>query len=238
MEAVLPVTRQRAVRIPDGTLEALKWIAAALMLGDHVNKYLLAYGEPVLFALGRLSLPLFVFVLAYNLARPERAGLGHSKTLWNLAAFGVVAQIIVQVLRESWTILPLNILFTLWLLTAAVASIEATSAPRWQHVAKTAALVILGGAFVEFWWPAVLGGLAAWWYSRTGSGTAMACSILACASLFLINGNGWSLAAIPLIALAMHLPVRVPRLRWFFYAFYPAHLLLMGLIKPFVVPSS
>ncbi|MBK7549911.1 MAG: hypothetical protein IPI20_19875 [Rhodoferax sp.] len=58
------------LHIDNGTLEALKWLALVLMTGDHVNKYVLADSLPGLFELGRLAMPLFMFVLAYNLARP------------------------------------------------------------------------------------------------------------------------------------------------------------------------
>ena len=41
------------------------------MTGDYVNKYLFNGTLPRLFNAGRVTLPLFVFVLAYNLARPD-----------------------------------------------------------------------------------------------------------------------------------------------------------------------
>ena len=56
--------------LADGTVEALKWFALLLMTGDHVNKYLFNGTIDWLFDAGRLCLPIFVFVLAYNLARP------------------------------------------------------------------------------------------------------------------------------------------------------------------------
>lgn len=58
-----------------GALESLKWLALGLMVIDHLNAYLWAWRYPPLYALGRLTFPLFAFVLAYNLARPgnERA---------------------------------------------------------------------------------------------------------------------------------------------------------------------
>lgn len=58
----------KPLHVPDGTVEALKWLALALMTGDHVNKYLFNGTLPFLFEAGRLALPIFVFVLAYNLA--------------------------------------------------------------------------------------------------------------------------------------------------------------------------
>ena len=49
----------------------MKWLALVLMTGDYVNKYLFNGTLPRLFNAGRVTLPLFVFVLAYNLARPD-----------------------------------------------------------------------------------------------------------------------------------------------------------------------
>lgn len=84
--------RAPALAFTDGRLEAVKWLALLCMLLDHVNKYLLAGAEPALFALGRLALPLFGFVLAYNLARPGALARGaYRRLLPRLAAFGALA---------------------------------------------------------------------------------------------------------------------------------------------------
>ena len=57
------------VTISGGTLEALKWLGLVLMVLDHANKYLFAHAIPGAFEAGRLAMPIFGFVLAYNLAR-------------------------------------------------------------------------------------------------------------------------------------------------------------------------
>jgi len=68
------------VAVSDGTLEALKWLALLLMVADHTNKYLLHDASHTLFNAGRIAMPLFVFVLAYNLARPDAYKRGaHSR---------------------------------------------------------------------------------------------------------------------------------------------------------------
>ncbi|MDX3998502.1 TraX family protein [Pseudomonas aeruginosa] len=78
--------------IADGSIEALKWIALLLMTGDHVNKYLFNGTLPYLFEAGRLAMPVFVFVLAYNLARPGMAGQGaYKRTMFRLGLFGLLA---------------------------------------------------------------------------------------------------------------------------------------------------
>jgi len=45
-------------------------LGLALMTLDHINKHLLHERVTALFDLGRMALPLFGLVLAYNLARP------------------------------------------------------------------------------------------------------------------------------------------------------------------------
>ena len=59
--------------------------------------------------------------------------------------------------------------------------------------------------------------------------------MLACAALWFINRNLWALAALPVLFLASRVDVRVPRLRWAFYAYYPLHLASLWLIR---IPMS
>ena len=90
----VPVSTAPALDLNSGTLEALKWLAMLLMTLDHVNKHLLHASVPELFAAGRLALPLFGFVLGYNLARPGAlTSGGYSRTARRLAVFGSIATI-------------------------------------------------------------------------------------------------------------------------------------------------
>ncbi|MFN7835813.1 MAG: TraX family protein [Burkholderiaceae bacterium] len=131
MSQLLPPTENKHLSLPrlfvaDGTLEALKWLGLVLMTCDHVNKYLLNDTMPVLFDLGRLVAPLFVFVLAFNLARPDTALRGvYQRTMARLATFGLLATpafVALGGLFAGWW--PLNILFTLLVLTAALFFLE------------------------------------------------------------------------------------------------------------------
>lgn len=78
--------------IADGTVEALKWLGLVLMTLDHVNKYALHERVPALFYAGRLAMPIFAFVLAFNLARPGRLASGaYGRVALRLGAFGALA---------------------------------------------------------------------------------------------------------------------------------------------------
>ena len=217
--------------VADGTVEGLKWLGLLLMTGDHVNKYLFNSTLPFLFEAGRLAMPLFVFVLAFNLARPGQLERGvYQRTMKRLAAFGALASIpfiALGGLYAGWW--PLNILFTLLALTATAYLIERGNI-AW------AALVLMGaGAMVEYWWPALLFGLAVWSYARKPTLAAAGVAVIACAALGFINGNMWALAVLPVLLAATCFDLRMPRLRWAFYAYYPLHLGALWLIR---IPMS
>lgn len=220
--------------VADGTVEGLKWLALALMTGDHVNKYLFNATLPVLFEAGRVALPLFVFVLAYNLARPGTLERGvYGRTMSRLAVFGALASVpfvALGGLYAGWW--PLNVMFTLLVVTATAYLVERGGK---LHLAAAGVAFLVGGSSVEYWWPAVAFGLAVWSYTRRPSWAAAAVALLACAALWFINRNLWALAALPVLFLASRVDVRVPRLRWAFYAYYPLHLAALWLIR---IPMS
>jgi hypothetical protein len=48
------------------------------------------------------------------------------------------------------------------------------------------------------------------------------------------NLNYWACAALPIIFLALYIKIKVPRLRFVFYAYYPLHLALLLLTQKFM----
>lgn len=208
--------------VADGTLEALKWLGLVLMTLDHINKYLFAESLPGLFEAGRLAVPIFCFVLAYNLARPDALRRGvYQRTMQRLALYGLLASPFFIALGGWW---PLNILFMLLVATATTYLLEQGGTVR---IMAAVAVFIFGGLFVEFWWPALALCLAGWRYCKAPSKRAAAVLVAAMASLYLINRNHWALAALPVIFAAPYFNIRMPRWRHVFYAYYPAHLGLL-----------
>lgn len=224
-----PQASMKAWSISNGSLEALKWVSLVLMTGDHVNKYLLHEASPALYALGRMAVPLFGFVLMVHLARPGALQAGiHLRIMQRLAIFALLATPAFIHLVGGW---PLNILATLFLATLIVWLLE-----RGGRVHRCAALVafLFGGAMVEFWWPALLCCLGAWAFLHSPSAFRLLLWALATASLAVINGNFAALAALPLIWGASQVDIPMPRKRWVFYAFYPAHLTLIALVQQLI----
>ncbi|MCU7927511.1 MAG: conjugal transfer protein TraX [Candidatus Thiodiazotropha sp. (ex Dulcina madagascariensis)] len=222
------------IKFSNGTLEALKWVGLVAMTGDHINKYLFNATLPALYELGRLALPIFVFVLAYNLAHPWALENGaYIRTIKRLLLFGALASVPYIALGGVWNSWwPLNILFTLLVATVVLYLIEKGTT---LALVASGVMIAIGGGLVEFWWPAVIGAVAVWAYCKRPSTVAALVGVVACASLVVINKNWWALAAIPVIATAALVKIPVPRMRWVFYVYYPLHLAALWLIR---IPMS
>ena len=218
------------LRLASGSLEALKWLALLLMLGDHVNKYLLHDAVPVLFDAGRLVMPIFAVVLGYNLARPGAlAARVYPRVLTRLGVVAAVSSVpFIALGGLGWGWWPLNVMTALGLVVAALWLFELGGAAR---VSSGVALLLLGGLFVEFWWAVLAIAVAAWLYARRPRWSALGLAAIGFASLHLVNRNQWALAALPLIALASCVDLKVPRLRWVFYALYPLHLAVIWAVR-------
>jgi hypothetical protein len=212
--------------IASGTLEAMKWLALVMMTLDHVNKYLFNYAKPSLFALGRVAMPLFVFVLAYNLARPGALTCGaYRRTATRLMFYGVLACVPFIALGKvygGWW--PLNIMFTLLVATTVVGLRERGGR---LHTTMAVAVFVIGGGFVEYWWFAVGLAVACWRYCKRPSVSCFGTVAVLVTALWLINRNPWACAALPLILIAPYIELRMPRLPLLFYTYYPTHLGLL-----------
>ncbi len=221
-----PVSTAPALVLSSGALEALKWLALLLMTLDHVNKYLLQASVPALFAAGRLALPLFGFVLGYNLARHGVLASGaYLRTARRLAVFGSIATLpFIALGGLGWGWWPLNVMATLLVAALCAWLIEVGGPAR---LAMACLVFVVGGALVEFWWPGVAVCMLAWAYCRRPSWVTLALWVGALASLYVINRNLWALAAVPLISAARQVKLNVPRGRLGFYVYYPAHLVVL-----------
>lgn len=222
-----PAARPAPLQIADGTLEFLKWAALALMLLDHVNTFLFDRTLPGAYQAARWVAPVFAFVLAYNLARPGALERGvHLRTMSRLAVFGVLAAPPFMALIGHWW--PLNILF---LLLAGTAVIYGLDRGDGKGIAVAGIAFTVGGLLAEYHYPGLAMIVAAWVYCREPNTRHLAAWTLAVASLVLLNFNLWALTAVPTVLLARHADLRMPRLRWVFYAFYPVHLAVLWAIR-------
>lgn len=211
---------------PGNNLELVKWCAVILMALDHINKYLFNWTIPGLFEAGRLAMPLFAFVLASHLANPDFTKPNYIRLWRKLALFGVISTPFFVALGGVHGVLPLNILFTL--LVASIVIFFIRSDRLWY-----AGLVFAStGLFVEFIWFGVATTVAAWLFLRSPDKAWTLIALLTTvAGLSVVNGNFYAVASLPAFYLLSKLPLQIPRLRYFFYMFYPSHLALLLLVR-------
>ena len=207
--------------------EALKWLALALMVLDHVNKYLYHSALPWVFPIARLSFPLFAFVLAYNLARPETISNGAAiRVMKRLGMFGLIAAIPHFILDGRF--FPMNILATLLVATCVIYLFEQGGLKRWHGIL----VFMAGGCIVEGNWFAVAVCMTAYRYCQSPTVLRLSQFIASLVVLGLfINTNQWALAVLPVILIAPHVRISLKRQRYFFYWFYPVHLVVIALAK-------
>ena len=217
--------------LANGTAEALKWLALALMVLDHVNKYLCNDALPWVFPIARISFPLFGFVLAYNLARPGVISNGAAvRVMKRLAIFALVAAIPHFILDGRF--FPLNILATLLVATGTVYLFEQGGLKRWHGIL----VFMAGGCIVEGNWFAVAVCMTAYRYCQSPTVLRLSSLMASLAVLGLfINLNQWALAVLPVILLAPYVKISLKRQKHFFYWFYPAHLVVIAFAKTALV---
>lgn len=215
--------------LSDGAIEALKWLGLILMTLDHVNKDLLHSSVPALFDAGRTVMPIFAIVLAYNLARPNTFERGiYPRVMTRLAIAGALATLpFIALGGLGWGWWPLNIMIMLLVATGVMYASERGTVGRILAVL----LFVVGGAFVEFWWPALAIAVGAWSYFRRPNWPVLLFMLSGFAALYVINKNLWAFAALPVVMLAARFDLPVPRVRWLFYGFYPLHLAVIWLVR-------
>lgn len=230
------------------TSAALQWIAVLAMAVDHVG-YLLFPEIPLLRAFGRISFPIFSFLLAEGFRHTS----DRKKYALRLAVFAVLSELPYELFlygpERLGTLFPMkNILFSLLLAFGALWCAE-----RGGGFFFGAALLALGAELGGFSYGvygvalplcfyfcsrAFLGEEknedAGWKRGLLAAVLLTACTVLYCAahgSMFQI----WAVfAAVPLFFYNGERGRRMPR--YFFYVFYPAHLLFLVLLNVLVLP--
>lgn len=203
-----------APRISTGAIEALKWLALVLMVGDHVNLALFDRSLPVLTEIARIVFPIFAVLLGFNLARP---GVDLRQVLLRLVLVATVAQPF-HMLAFPYGFLPLNVLWTF------VVAVVVMWLVQERMPAAAVVCFLLFGLWTDYAYPGIGLVLATWFFFCKPTWGRVVAPLAFLASLALINGNFYALAALPVIALARCGQWPLQRHPRAFYVFYPVHL--------------
>lgn len=209
--------------------EMLKWVAIITMTIDHVDKIGFGGGAPALSALGRVSFPLFSFLLAYNL---EVRRVDFAKYALPLLLFGVLSQ---PIYMWAFGRTEMNILFTLLLGVAYSPTANFLARQlrlgRLKHVVSI--LLFLTPAFFVSY--AILGVLLVPLFRhliRNPGPLTVALIMLGVVLANNLQPNAYyAPLALAIIYAATKAAWSLPRSnRWVFYTFYPVHLVVIKAI--------
>ncbi|MCI8589312.1 MAG: hypothetical protein HFE77_01140 [Clostridiales bacterium] len=219
----------------------LKIIAAASMLIDHMG--LLFFPDQLwMRAVGRLAFPLFAFFIAEGF----RYTRSRMRYLLTILSVGVLCQLVdFAVNRRVYLCVLITFSFSiclLLLLDKALSASKEQSGEEWFYMA---AFVVAFGAvaiichFVEVDY-GLCGVMLPLWPSfaqtKWGKLGVFACGLVPLCLLAVIEGMTiqlFAFGALLLLALYNGKPGR-PRLKYFFYVFYPAHLAVLWGIRFFL----
>ena len=214
----------------------LKWIAILTMAIDHSAAVLVPYNSPawlIMRCIGRLAFPIFVFLLVEGFQHTSNV----KKYLFRLGAFALISEIPFdlalngKLLEFSYQ----NVFFTLFLGLLAIYLIsmaEKALAGRpilQSFLSGVIALVISLMAVIlrtDYDYRGVLLIVAFYIFRRSKI-------LMSLALLFVVGylfGDIETFAALAIIPIAFYNGEKGKSMKYFFYIFYPAHLLLLAAI--------
>lgn len=213
------------LRLASGAIEALKIIALAAMLGDHANTLFFSREVGWLFALGRLTFPIFCVVMAYHYVHhPVRLG----SWLKRLLLFAVLTQPIYVWVMQDWGG---NVFFTLLLGLLAIAVWDRRRRYGFYAWAILAAIFVLA-SIVDYHQSGVLAiPLLVLWWRWGGDWLLFLVIVNFLAANFFLPLAAMTMLVWAIIALLAAWPPMLPRLpKYFYYAFYPVHFIILKLL--------
>ncbi len=221
-------------RILDGT--ALKIIAMISMVFDHVGD-LLFPGQTWMRFIGRIALPIFAFCVAEGYIHTRNK----TKYLLRLFLFGLVSELPYDLARSGRLESDQqNIMLTFALAILTLMLFDRITAGKksvWKLIAGIAAAAVIGilSAFLRMESNFFVIGLILVFYifRQRPHWIRILSGFIWHAALRNIGIYLWGLLSF--IPLMMYNGEKGKGLKWFFYIFYPGHLLLLYLIRTFLL---
>lgn len=226
------------------TADSIKWIAIAAMLIDHIAWGFVPFDSApgqIMHIIGRITAPTMCFFLAEGYAHTR----SFRKYALRLGAFALISHIpfVLFETGEPLRLFPFNVIYTLFLSLLAIRACDKIENGGLRFLAVFGLCVLsLPGDWMFF---DILFALAFWRNRGDFRRQAQAFSILALGMVLvgtlsevLSGGEVYGqlfqagvLLCLPILSLYNGERGGGRYSKWAFYIFYPAHLLLLGLLK-------
>ena len=225
----------KKIQFLDGTM--LKIIAMISMVCDHVGA-LLMWNNKIMRSIGRIAMPLFAFGVAEGYIHTK----DKKKYLIRMIIFAFISEIPFNLFCDSWyfSLESQNIMFTFALAIIALMGYDKISdnKPFYMRILGVCWVILMGiiatllrtdyGFFAVFL-------VFVYYYFRNNN--IYVRDLAGTIFILLDRSEGiyvWTfLAGIPLL---FYNGKKGKGLKWLFYVFYPAHLLIIYLIFAYVLP--
>lgn len=234
-------------KIDNYNLELLKWIAILGMFIDHFSKLIIPYSySPLLFELGRISFPLFAFILVYNYLYNTSSKINYLKRLF---IFSLISQPFFSIAFQTYT---LNIFFVLFFGLLSIFLIEKAIEYKNNNIYLfvsifSVILIICSISLISDYKPFGIILIVSLYFVFIYKKIVFWLIFLI--FIFLANHYTYNMEygliglilAIILFNIILFFviyknQVKIPRLnKWFFYSFYPLHLVIILIIQYLVV---
>lgn len=202
----------------------LKVIALLAMLCDHLGHAL--FPELIILRIiGRISFPIFAYVLVEGFYYTRDV----NKYMLRLGVIALLSEIPFD-LMASQKILEFghqNVFFTLFLGILMLYLMSRMVNPLLQFAYAGIAMMAAEFLKTDYRYFGIL--IILWFYYWRSNKWVKYLGVAAIMLLF----KGWTgyFTALALVPIALHNGKRGPKLKWFFYIFYPAHALVIGLLS-------
>ena len=225
-----------SLKKPDISNFSLKMIAILSMLVDHTGALLFPQ-QYFLRLIGRLAFPIFAFLIVEGYTHTRNV----YKYIGRLALFAIISEIPFNLLHSyGWFDLESqNIFFTLLIALVTIHLIHKVFAkqPVFQLLAGICGMVIAELLSTDYGFLGVLTVLLFYMFRESRSRALLFVALLHIFSGLDAVRQGYypfqCFAAFAVVFIAFYNGRKGPSLKYFFYIFYPAHIIILALIKHF-----
>lgn len=199
----------------------LKWIAIVTMLTDHVGAVLFP-DEVVFRVIGRIAFPIFCYLLVEGFFYTRNV----HRYMLRLGIFALLSEIPYDLAfyRKYLFLRSQNVFFTL-LIGVGLLYILEKNKGRWIQVVEILLAMWLAGIFGTDYAGKGILLIVIFYYLRGQKEKVLLCGAVWNWIPLFTGVQKWGVLAMPFLWL--YNGERGPRMKYFFYAFYPVHLLIL-----------